>query len=107
MSNRFWPAATVLMTRAALVRIVARPFRTIRSRSRSSICRTTAGACASASAKVSEGLLAVAAGMYQDNQLTVWLWHGQSITGLQSYVRDYDMQWHGRVIGFAKAWLNK
>ncbi len=45
--------------------------------------------------------------LYQENQLTVWLWHGESLTGLQPYVKDYDMQWHGRVVGFSRAWLNK
>ncbi|HYM68377.1 MAG TPA: ABC transporter substrate-binding protein [bacterium] len=45
--------------------------------------------------------------LYQENQLTVWLWHGESLTGLQPYVKDYDMQWHGRVVGFTRAWLNK
>jgi len=45
--------------------------------------------------------------LYQDNQLTMWLWHGQSLTALQPYLKDYDMVWHGRVVGLSRAWLNK
>ena len=45
--------------------------------------------------------------LYQDNQLTVWLWHGQSITGLQPYLKDYQLTWHGRLVGLDTAWLDK
>jgi peptide/nickel transport system substrate-binding protein len=45
--------------------------------------------------------------LYQDNQFTVWLWHGQNLTALQQYLKGYDMEWHGRIVGLSQAWLNK
>lgn len=45
--------------------------------------------------------------LYQEHQLAVWLWHPQTINAIQPYLKDYDLQWHGRVVGLAKAWLDK
>lgn len=45
--------------------------------------------------------------LYQNNQLTVWLWHQQGINAVQPYLKDYVLTWHGRIINLTKAWLNK
>lgn len=45
--------------------------------------------------------------LYQNNQLTVWLWHGQGINAIQPYLEGYALTWHGRIINLTKAWLNK
>lgn len=44
--------------------------------------------------------------IYQEQQLTVWLWHGQSLLGFQPKLKDYDLTFAGRVIGLAKARLD-
>lgn len=45
--------------------------------------------------------------LYQEHQLAVWLWHPKSINAVQPYLKDYDLQWHGRIFGLNRAWLDK
>jgi len=45
--------------------------------------------------------------LYQENQLAVWLWHPETINAIQPYLKDYDLEWHGRVLGLTRAWLDK
>lgn len=45
--------------------------------------------------------------LYQNNQLTVWLWHQQGINAVQPYLKDYVLTWHGRIINLTRAWLDK
>lgn len=45
--------------------------------------------------------------LYQEHQLAVWLWHPKTINAIQPYLKDYDLEWHGRVLGLTRAWLDK
>lgn len=45
--------------------------------------------------------------LYQQNQLTAWMWHSQTITAIEPYLKDYELTWHGRIINLNKAWLDK
>lgn len=45
--------------------------------------------------------------IFQDNQLTVWLWHGATIFALQPRLQGYTMSHAGRVIELAKAYVEE
>lgn len=42
--------------------------------------------------------------LFQDHQLTAWLWHGATITAIQPDVEGYELSHAGRVVELAKAW---
>ncbi|MGH2549595.1 MAG: ABC transporter substrate-binding protein [Thermomicrobiales bacterium] len=44
--------------------------------------------------------------LYQDNQLSVWLWHAASITALQPRLHDYQLTHSGRVLELPTAWVD-
>jgi peptide/nickel transport system substrate-binding protein len=44
--------------------------------------------------------------IYQDQQLTVWLWHSPALVGVQPRLKNYDVLAHGRVVGLKKASLD-
>jgi peptide/nickel transport system substrate-binding protein len=43
--------------------------------------------------------------LYQDNQLSVWLWHAASVTALQPRLHDYQLTHAGRILELQKAWV--
>jgi peptide/nickel transport system substrate-binding protein len=43
--------------------------------------------------------------IYADQQLVAWLWFSPSLVAVQSRLKNYDLNEHGRVIGLAKASL--
>jgi peptide/nickel transport system substrate-binding protein len=45
--------------------------------------------------------------LIQDNQLVVWLWHSQSLTAVQPYVKDYRLVESGRIYRVEKATVEK
>ncbi len=44
--------------------------------------------------------------LYQEHQLTIWLWHNISITGVQPSLKDYDLTHAGRVVELTRAWVD-
>jgi ABC-type transport system substrate-binding protein len=44
--------------------------------------------------------------LYQENQLSVWLWHAASITALQPRLHDYQLTHSGRVLELPTAWVD-
>lgn len=43
--------------------------------------------------------------IFQENQLTVWLWHSASIMALQPRLHDYQLSHAGRVLELSTAWV--
>jgi ABC-type transport system substrate-binding protein len=44
--------------------------------------------------------------IYQDQQMTVWLWHSPALVGVQPRLKNYDVLAYGRVVGLNKASLD-
>lgn len=45
--------------------------------------------------------------IFQENQLTVWLWHSATIWAIQPWLQDYELSHAGRVIELRDAWLEE
>ncbi|MGH2561559.1 MAG: ABC transporter substrate-binding protein [Thermomicrobiales bacterium] len=43
--------------------------------------------------------------LFQENQLTVWLWHAATITAIQPRLKGYHLSHAGRVVELDKAWI--
>lgn len=41
--------------------------------------------------------------LFQENQLTVWLWHGATITAIQPHIQGYELTHAGRIVELTNA----
>lgn len=45
--------------------------------------------------------------LFQENQLTVWLWHAATISAIQPRLKGYWFSHAGRVLELDKAWIEE